>query len=197
MLITVIDDTQYMNDEDFIARRNFYSLNLERLKQKEASLKSAKSELKQIVKIYWEETKQYKEYVIEGQLATSVIADFNIQIYNKIVSLKDSIVKEMENVRELANAINLDDERKEITGYISKFNDENILYSEEIRFWVSRIRNYIINYQYNFIKNIPQNYRSNFKGVANANLTGYKSIQSWKENLLKIWDEIDKLKANL
>ena len=78
-----------------------------------------------------------------------------------------------------------------------KLNSEGVLYSNDIRYWASKIKNKLLNIETIFIKNITQNYGSNSKGTADVSSTGFKSIQSWKENLTKICDELDVLKVNL
>ena len=136
-------------------------------------------------------------YEVNDQFASSVIADFNSMINKEILSLKDSIITEMKNVKELADEVELYGASRNIAEYASKLNFEGVLFSDKIRNWVSKIKEQAIKHRNNFIKNITQNYGSNSKGAADVSSTGFKSIQSWKENLTKICDELDVLKVNL
>ena len=116
-------------------------------------------------------------------------------------SLKENIVKEMEIIKELTDVLQLSDASKEITKYINKLKSEFIfctnLCTNEIWKLVSKIKDQTIIYQYNFIDTIRQSHGSISKDATDVNTTGFKSIQSWKENLTKICDEVYVLKANL
>ena len=103
----------------------------------------------------------------------------------------------MNSIKELAYEIELYDLSKNISEYSSKLNSEGVLYSNDIRKLISKIKKLAIKHQNNFIKTIPQSHESNSKGAAETNPTGFKSIQNWKENLTKICEELDVLKANL
>ena len=93
---------------------------LKRLRQKAVSLKSVKSKSTPTVKICCDKIKRSKDYKVNDQFASSVIADFNSKINEEIPSLKDSIIKEMKNVMELADEVELYGASRNIAEYASK-----------------------------------------------------------------------------
>lgn len=103
----------------------------------------------------------------------------------------------MKNVKELADEVGLYETSKNIVEYASKLNFEDVLFSDDRRNWVSKIKEQAIKHRNYFIKNITKNYGSNSKDAADVSSTGLKSIQSWKENLTKICDKLEVLKLNL
>ena len=103
----------------------------------------------------------------------------------------------MEILKELANVLKLGGTSKKIAEYASKFKSENILYSDGIRDWVSKIKETTIKYQKNFVNTILQSSGDYSKSEEDTDPTKFKSIQSWKENLTKVCDELWVLKDKL